>query len=51
MLVAGNPAKPIRPTSEIKLRDGSGRPAYPWPSHFSRGYPEGALDGWDDDRA
>jgi len=51
MLVAGNPAKPIRPTSEIKLRDGSGRPAYPWPSHFSRGYPDGALDGWDDDRA
>lgn len=43
MLVAGNPAKPIRPTSEIKLRDGSGRPAYPWPSHFSRGYPEDAF--------
>ncbi len=51
MVVAGNPAKPIRPAAEIKLRDGSGRPAYPWPSHFSRGYPEGALAGWDDDEA
>lgn len=46
MVVAGNPAKPIRPASEIKLRDGSGRPAYPWPSHFTRGYPADALADW-----
>jgi acyl-[acyl carrier protein]--UDP-N-acetylglucosamine O-acyltransferase len=47
MLVSGNPAKPVRSVEEIKLRDGSGRAAYPWPRHFRRGYPPEALAAWD----
>lgn len=47
MLVAGNPAKPIRPAAEVKLKDGTGRPAYPWPTHFREGYPDNAFAGWD----
>ena len=47
MLAAGNPAKPIRSVEEIRLRDGTGRAAYPWPRHFRRGYPPEALAAWD----
>ena len=46
-VVGGSPAKYICDTSKIKLRDGSGRPAYPWTSHFRRGYPADVTDGWD----
>jgi hypothetical protein len=43
-VVGGNPAKFICATSKIKLKDGTGRNAYPWPSHFTRGYPDGVLE-------
>ena len=46
-LVAGNPAKPIRATREIMLRDGTGRPAYPWPTHFREDYPDDVFADWD----
>jgi acyl-[acyl carrier protein]--UDP-N-acetylglucosamine O-acyltransferase len=47
MLVRGVPARPVGPTSEIMLRDGSGRSAYPWTTHFRRGYPADVVAGWD----
>lgn len=43
MLASGNPARVVGPASEVKLRDGTGEPAYPWPSHFRRGYPSDAT--------
>lgn len=46
MVVAGVPARVIGKASDIKLRDGSGRPAYPWTQHFSRGYPASITDHW-----
>lgn len=45
MVYAGTPAKPICPTSKIKLTD-SGEDAYPWRKHFSRGYPEDIVQKW-----
>lgn len=45
-VVAGNPAKFICNTSDIKLKDGSGESAYPWRKHFHRGYPEVAVAAW-----
>jgi acetyltransferase-like isoleucine patch superfamily enzyme len=45
-VVGGSPAKLICPTSAIKLKDGSGRPAYPWTTHFARGYPPEVVAGW-----
>jgi acetyltransferase-like isoleucine patch superfamily enzyme len=46
-VVGGVPAKAICRTSEVKLRDGSGRPAYPWMRHFRRGYPPEVTERWD----
>ncbi|MDQ1331907.1 MAG: hypothetical protein QG578_2177 [Thermodesulfobacteriota bacterium] len=45
-VVAGVPAKYICKTSEIKLKDGSNQPAYPWMRHFHRGYPEEITEEW-----
>jgi carbonic anhydrase/acetyltransferase-like protein (isoleucine patch superfamily) len=45
-VVAGAPAKFVCPTEQIKLRDGSGRPAYPWRRHFTRGYPDKVVAEW-----
>jgi len=45
-VVAGAPAKFVCRTDEIKLKDGSGRPAYPWRRHFTRGYPAEAVQQW-----
>ena len=45
-LVAGSPAKVICKTDKIKLRDGSGKPAYPWNTHFHRGYPPEIIKKW-----
>jgi acetyltransferase-like isoleucine patch superfamily enzyme len=45
-LVAGVPARKIGPASRVKLRDGSGRAAYPWTRHFHRGYPASAVARW-----
>lgn len=38
-VVGGNPAKFLCATEKVRLKDGTDRPAYPWPSHFQRGYP------------
>lgn len=45
-VVGGSPAKFLCETSKIKLKDGSGRPAYPWTSQFTRGYPSEIVAGW-----
>lgn len=45
-VVAGVPAKKIGNTDEIRLQDGTARPAYPWRRHFHRGYPEDAVKSW-----
>ncbi|MCG9537199.1 N-acetyltransferase [Providencia huaxiensis] len=47
MLYAGVPAKKIGPASKIRLKDGTRRPAYPWRSHFHRGYPEHIIEQWE----
>ncbi|MFA9217539.1 MAG: hypothetical protein ACEQSK_10605 [Sphingomonadaceae bacterium] len=46
-VVAGNPAQYLCDTSKIRLKDGSGAPAYPWTTHFRRGYPAEITGGWD----
>ena len=46
ILVAGVPAKVIGKANQVKLVDGSGMPAYPWNSHFTRGYPPNVLKSW-----
>lgn len=46
-VVMGSPARPAGPTSGVLLRDGSGRPAYPWTNHFQRGYPRQVVDEWE----
>jgi len=45
-VVAGTPAKLICQTHDIALKDGSGRPAYPWRCHFHRGYPDDVVACW-----
>ena len=46
MIAGGIPAKTLGPTSAIKLRDGTGRAAYPWRRHFHRGYPASIVAEW-----
>lgn len=46
MLYSGVPAKKIGPASKIRLKDGTRRPAYPWRSHFHRGYPSSIVEQW-----
>lgn len=46
MVVGGSPAKVICETDKIKLKDGSGRNAYPWTKHFHRGYPPDVVKKW-----
>lgn len=45
-VVAGTPARFVCEASAIKLKDGSGRSAYPWRYHFHRGYPESVVAQW-----
>lgn len=45
-VVVGNPAKVLKDTTEIQLKDGTKRPAYPWTNHFERGYPENITSEW-----
>ena len=45
-VVGGVPATVLGHTGDVKLRDGSGRSAYPWMRHFHRGYPEEVVAGW-----
>ena len=44
-VAVGNPSKIVGPTSEIKLK-GTNKPAYPWRSHFHRGYPKDIVESW-----
>ena len=46
-VVAGVPAKYRCMTKDISLRDNCETPAYPWPEHFRRGYPEHILKKWE----
>lgn len=46
MVVAGMPARVVGETKSIKLRDGSGRAAYPWTRHFTRGFPASVTAHW-----
>jgi acetyltransferase-like isoleucine patch superfamily enzyme len=46
MLYMGSPAEKICNTSRIKLQDGTKRAAYPWNTHFSRGYPNEIVRNW-----
>lgn len=46
VVVSGSPAKIICDTSNVKMKDGSGRQAYPWTNHFHRGYPEDIVKKW-----
>jgi acetyltransferase-like isoleucine patch superfamily enzyme len=45
-IAGGVPAKDLGPVEHIKLRNGSGQPAYPWRRHFHRGYPVEIVKGW-----
>ena len=45
-IYVGSPAKNVGPTSKLKLKDGSRKPAYPWRKHFHRGYPKPVVDVW-----
>lgn len=46
MVVAGVPACEVGEAKNIKLRDGTGRAAYPWTQHFTRGYPNQITEKW-----
>lgn len=46
MVVAGSPARVIGSAKNIKLRDGSDKPAYPWTRNFTRGYPATVISKW-----
>ncbi|WP_080950585.1 hypothetical protein V6M29_12060 [Stutzerimonas chloritidismutans] len=45
-VVGGSPAKFLCRTEQVKLKDGSNQPAYPWRRHFHRGYPEDLVKSW-----
>lgn len=45
-VVAGVPAKPMCEANKIKLQDGTDRQAYPWTTHFQRGYPTEVIESW-----
>jgi len=45
-VVAGVPAKLICNAADIKLKDGTGKTAYPWRNHFHRGYPKHIVELW-----
>ncbi len=45
-VVAGSPAKYVCDANAIKMKDGTGAPAYPWRRHFHRGYPSDWVVQW-----
>jgi acetyltransferase-like isoleucine patch superfamily enzyme len=45
-IAAGVPARIVGPVETVRLRDGTGRPAYPWRRHFHRGYPDDVVARW-----
>jgi acetyltransferase-like isoleucine patch superfamily enzyme len=46
MVVGGSPARIICEIKQLQLVDGSGNPAYPWRSHFHRGFPPDVVEQW-----
>lgn len=44
-LVVGVPARDRGPASSVLMKE-SGRPAYPWTTHFHRGYPPELVEAW-----
>ena len=48
MLYSGNPAKKVCAASKMRLKDGTRKPAYPWKTHFTRGYPEEVILEWEE---
>lgn len=45
-IAAGSPAKDLGPTEKILLKDGSGRKAYPWTTHYREKYPAEVTKDW-----
>jgi acetyltransferase-like isoleucine patch superfamily enzyme len=45
-IVVGSPAKPIGPTSKIRLIDNPNISAYPWTKHYHKGYSQDDIDRW-----
>jgi acetyltransferase-like isoleucine patch superfamily enzyme len=45
-VVAGVPAKYRCKIEDIKMRNNEKTPAYPWPKHFHRGYPDHIVEKW-----
>lgn len=45
-IVSGNPGEDRGSTERIRLKDGTNRPAYPWNTHFTRGYPPEVVAAW-----
>lgn len=46
MVYVGSPAKKVCATGGVRLQDGSNLNAYPWVSHFTRGYPDSVIEAW-----
>ena len=45
-VVGGIPAKVLGKTSAVKRRAAGDESAYPWPRHFTRGYPQDVVAQW-----
>ncbi|ATG44891.1 acyltransferase [Phaeobacter piscinae] len=45
-IAVGNPAVDRGDANRVRLKDGTDRAAYPWKSHFHRGYPEAVVAEW-----
>jgi len=45
-IVVGSPAKPVGPTSKIKLLDNTEKSAYPWTKHYHKGYSQNDIYRW-----
>lgn len=46
VVATGIPAKKVCLVTDVKLKDKSGNPAYPWPERFHRGYSEEVIAKW-----
>lgn len=45
-VIVGDPAQRLGDVRDLRLRSNSKQAAYPWPRHFSRGYPEELIEKW-----
>lgn len=43
-IIDGNPARRLGDVRNLRLRNDSRKPAFPWTDHFRRGYPDGIFD-------